>query len=97
MDPTYIIDFQAASGNFGPYDLVYLIPTWLTPAQRQAQQREMRERTDEGARPGGVQFARWIAEVLLGGCGRSSGNLIPVGWIPHDGSAGSGVRTNVRL
>jgi hypothetical protein len=61
VDPTYIIDFQAVSGNFGPYDLVYLIPTWLTPAQRQAQQREMRwlRRYHNGLCDHGVSNYTW--------------------------------------
>jgi hypothetical protein len=34
-DNTFIVDFQAASGNFGAYDLVYMLATFWTPAQRQ--------------------------------------------------------------
>jgi hypothetical protein len=61
VDSTYIIDFQAVSGNFGPYDLVYLIATWLTPAQRQAQQRETRwlRRYHNGLRGHGVGNYTW--------------------------------------
>ena len=36
----YLVDFQAASGNFGAYDLVYLLATFWTPEQRHAGERE---------------------------------------------------------
>ena len=36
----YLVDFQAASGNFGAYDLAYLLPTFWTPEQRLAGERE---------------------------------------------------------
>ncbi len=39
---TYVVDFQDVSGNFGPYDLSYLIPTYWGPEQRAEGRREER-------------------------------------------------------
>ncbi len=39
---TYLIDWQAASANLAAYDLIYLMPTFWTPAQRRESDREMR-------------------------------------------------------
>lgn len=38
----YLIDFQDASVNFGPYDLVYMFAAFWTREQRQEHNREMR-------------------------------------------------------
>jgi hypothetical protein len=37
---TYLVDFQDAGANFGAFDLVYLMATFWTPAQRHHGQRE---------------------------------------------------------
>ncbi len=38
--PAYLIDFQDATANFGPYDLVYMFATFWTAEQRSANGRE---------------------------------------------------------
>lgn len=63
--PTYLVDFQAVSANFAPYDLAYLVPTFWTRAQRQADQREasLLRRYHRGLERQGVTGYGW--EQLL--------------------------------
>jgi hypothetical protein len=60
-DTVYIIDFQDVSANFGPYDLVYLFPSFWTPEQRREQNREMRllDRYHRALRASGVRDYLW--------------------------------------
>lgn len=40
-EPTYLVDFDSASGNFPAYDLVYLLPTFWSREQRLEDAREL--------------------------------------------------------
>ncbi len=58
---TYLVDFQAASANFGAYDLSYLLPTFWTPEQRREDRREERllRRYHEALQAHGVRGYGW--------------------------------------
>lgn len=62
---TYLIDFQDASVNFGPYDLVYMFATFWTSKQRHENNREMRllRRYHHGLLSHGIQGYDWHALV----------------------------------
>jgi hypothetical protein len=60
-DDTRIIDFQDVGGNFGAFDLVYLLPTFWTRAQRLEDDRERRllRRYLDGLHAHGVTGYGW--------------------------------------
>ncbi len=60
-DSTYLVDFQDVSGNFGAYDLAYLIPTYWGPEQRRQGGREARllRRYLGGLEDAGVEGYGW--------------------------------------
>ena len=62
-DRAYLVDFQDASANFGPYDLVYMLATFWTSAQRQTDHREDRllRRYHAGLQANGVTGYSWEA------------------------------------
>jgi hypothetical protein len=61
----YLVDYQDAFANFGAFDLVHLLATFWTPAQRHEQQREERllKRYLEILHTNGVQEYTW-ADLL---------------------------------
>ena len=61
----YLVDFDSVSANFGAYDLVYLMPTFWTRAQRQENDRELRllERYQQALVARGLSGFSW--ETLL--------------------------------
>jgi hypothetical protein len=58
----YLVDYQDAFANFGAFDLVHLLATFWTPAQRHQQQREERllRRYLEILQKSGVKEYTWV-------------------------------------
>ncbi|MCI0393531.1 MAG: aminoglycoside phosphotransferase family protein [Chloroflexi bacterium] len=57
--PTYLVDFQDVSANFGAYDLVYLLATFWTPAQRQQHEERLLRRYHQQLQAHGLTAYTW--------------------------------------
>lgn len=57
--PAVLVDFDSVSGNFAPYDLVYLLTTFWTPEQRRQHERSTLHRYHQSLQASGVQDYPW--------------------------------------